>query len=252
MKQIIRIVLVGIIFLLLAGCSGFYHSIPKDTVMVKKLKAKQEFNVKSDTVLSEETIKTLSLNAIGKYYDHHLSMDNVKIELMNIEYNQLKTLLSSAIKDLNLEQEIVDSYILQLNKATSGLYFVNITNLFNEYDMYTITINPLNGEILRAGKKKIYNKLKIIDSERMTEDELKQSAKQFIEKKEMITIPIDSSRIEVRNLDEMFSELYYASEDRQVFWQMTINHFTQEVLDFSKDIMAAFEIAAANDEYKDR
>lgn len=252
MKQIIRVVLVGIVFLLLAGCSGFYHSIPKDTVMVKKLKAKQEFNVKSDTVLSEEAIKTLSLNAIGKYYDHHLSMDNVEIELKNIDYNQLKTLLSSAIKDLNLEQEEVDSYILQLNKASSGLYFVKITNIFNEFDMYTVAINPLNGEILGAAKKKIYTKLKINDSERMTEDELKQFAKQFIEKKEMITVPIDSSRIEVRSLEEMLSELHYVSEDRQVYWQMTFNHNTQEVLDFSKDVMAVFEIAAGKDEYKDR
>lgn len=257
MKHIVESLLIGIVILMLTGCSVFYDSVPKNTVMVKKIGAKEEFKLKEDGLLSEETIKKLALNAISKYYAHHLNIENVKLELISMDYSRLKDLLASTIRYLNVDQETMDSYLLQLNNASQGLYFVNVTNLFNEFDAYTITINPLDGEILRVAKQKdsVTNK-KIYSSERestesVTNDEIKQLAKQYIEQNELENDPIDLSKIEIRNYG-IHRKLYYRSEDAQVLWHITINPQTKEVLDFSKGIMAVIETTVPIEERNGR
>ncbi|GEM_PF-3540266 len=252
MKKFIPLLLVCLIFPLLAGCSSLYNPFPKNTVMVKTLEAKEQFKVQDDALLSEETIKSLGINAVKKYYGHQLSKDNVEFELLSIDYSKLKKLLATTTSNLDLDQNILDSYIEQLNKASSGLYFITITNLFNEYDVYGITINPINGEILGATMVKNFADVKISEKNtRIDEKKLIQLAKQFADENELINTAIDASQIRVNQSMNGLSELYYISEDRQELFYCTINYIENKVVDFSKDVMAALHIANLDSRYTD-
>lgn len=247
MKRIVRMVLGGVaVPLLLSGCSGFYNPIPKDTVMVKQLEAYEEFKVKDDALLSEETIKILSLNAVGKYFDHPMDLANVNIEMYYMDNDELKMLLANKTSYLNLDREILDVYVSQLNKISHGLYFAQITNVFNEYDFYVITINPINGDILGASNVD-YPDVKMNDK-RLTDEELIQQVKQFIEQKQIVEDQIDYSKITVHHRTNGFSEMFYMSEDGLVIFRVAINRNTNKVLDFSKDILAAIHMAANNND----
>lgn len=252
MKKFIPLMLIFLIFQLLAGCSSWYNPYPKNTVMVKRLEAKEHFKVQDDALLSEETIKSLGINAVNKYFGHQLSKDNVEFELLSLEYNDIKKLLASATSYLDLDQNILDSYIEQLNKASSGLYFITISNLFNEYDVYGITINPINGEILGATMVKNFADVRLSEKNARVDDEkLIQLAKQFVDEKELINTTIDASQIRVYQTMNGLSELYYISEDRQVLFHCTINYVENKVVDFSKDVMAAIQIARFDSRYFD-
>jgi len=250
MKKFIPLMLICLIFPLLSGCSSLYNPHPKNTVMVKTLEAKEQFKVQDDALLSEETIKSLGINAIKKYFGHQLSIDNVEFELLSLDYNDIKKLLASATSYLDLDQDILDSYIEQLNKASSGLYFITISNLFNEYDVYGITINPINGEILGATKVKNFADVKLSEKDaRVDEEKLIQLAKQFAEEKELLNTAIDVSQIRVYQTSNGLGELYYISEDRKVLFYCTINYVENKVVDFSKDILAAIQIARYDSRY---
>lgn len=252
MKKFIPLLVVCFIFPLLAGCSSLYNPYPKNTVMIKNLEAKEQFKVQDDALLSEETIKSLGINAINKYFNNHLSKDNVEFELQSIDYSDIKKLLASATSYLNLDQDILDSYIEQLNKVSSGLYFITITNVFNEYDIYGITINPSNGEILRATKAKNFAEVKVSEEDARVDDEkLVQLAKQFADEKELINTAIDASQIRVYQTMNGLSELYYISDDRKVMFYFMINYVKNEVVDFSKDVLAAIQIAHFDSRYFD-
>jgi len=252
MKKFIPLMLACLIFSLLAGCSSLYNPYPKNTVMVKTLEAKEQFKVQDDALLSEETIKSLGINAISKYFGHQLSKDNVEFELLSLDYSDIKKLLASATSYLNLDQDILDSYIEQLNKASSGLYFMTITNLFNEYDVYGITINPINGEILGATMVKNFAEVKLSEKDARVDDEkLIQLAKQFADEKELINTAFDASQIRVYQTMNGLGELYYISEDRQVLFHFAINYVENKVIYFSKDVMAAIQIAHFDSKYFD-
>jgi hypothetical protein len=243
MKKWITVMSACLIFPLLAGCASLYNPYPKNTVMVKKLEATEQPILQDDALLSEETLKTLGINAIYNYFDQKLDKDNVEFKTRNLPYEDIKKMLMSETSHLNLNQDILDAYIEHLNKASSGLSLVQITNLFNQYDFYGIMINPINGDILGAvtGNDSAYDKSS--DQHVDVDDQkLIQIAKQFVEEKELATTPIDPSLIKIYQTRNEMSELYYATEDKKVLFYWRINRANHKVVDFSKDFIAAMQI----------
>lgn len=244
MKKWITLMLAVLVLPLLAGCSILYNPYPKNVVMVKKLAATEPFIEHDDALLSEETLKSLSINAIYKYFDQKLSKDNVKFEMRNLAYDDIKEFLMSATSNLDLSQDILDSYIEHLNKASSGYCLIQITNLFNQYDAYGIMINPINGEIMGVvTANDSINGKSFEKNARIDDEQLIQIAKQFVDEKELGITPIDPNQIRVYQTRNEMSELYYTSEDRQVLFYWRINYVDNKVVDFSKDLIAAIQIS---------
>jgi len=285
MKKYSRIGLMPIIIclsLLLAGCTGFYNSIPKDTVMVKKLQGKDGTKASQiEAELTEEAIRTLSVKAVNKYFNHNFALDDVEIEMKPLDGNSLKALLAQETMYLDLAPEVLDAYKSQLHKASGGLYAINISHLFNANENYGVVINPKNGDILGFGlddMRKTFENPSVVSQDKSTQmsnnppaavdtDELTQLAKQYIEEKELLDavhVPIHANQLQglmkhwlgsrvyypskdyqqkYGNIENLHTyEVFYVSEDRQEMLGVTINVNTKEVILVTKDIMAALHM----------
>jgi hypothetical protein len=257
MKKHSRIGLLLIISLslVLTGCTGLYNSIPKDTVMVKKLEGKdgaKESQIEAE--LTEEAIRTLSVKAVNKYFKRNFALDDVEIEMKPLDGNSLKALLAQETMYLDLAPEVLDAYKSQLREASGGLYAIKISHLFNANENYGVVINPQNGDILEFALdydiRKMFNnpvaEVYMDESTQMPDnlptevnmDELTQLAKQYIEENEILDpvhVPIRANQLQGFMKNWLGSRVYFPSKEHQKKLGRMENLHTFEVFYVSED-----------------
>ncbi|MGD5763659.1 hypothetical protein QUU53_22490, partial [Xanthomonas citri pv. citri] len=126
--------------IVMTGCEGWFNKIPKDTVMVKKITHENKGNeVEYEGVLSQDAVKTLSLNAVNKYYDESLSMDKLQFQLMTVDQKKINDLMNEVEPRASLQQtkepqKIEFNYKTELDHISGGLYYVTWTRSDNKYN----------------------------------------------------------------------------------------------------------------------
>lgn len=85
-----KFVLIILCMVFATGCDRWFDTIQKDTVMVKKLpKEQQSSEVEYEGILSQDTVKTLSLNAVNKYFGERLAKEEIQFELLAVDRTKL-------------------------------------------------------------------------------------------------------------------------------------------------------------------
>ncbi|MFF3926352.1 hypothetical protein [Paenibacillus lactis] len=101
MNKLIAVILCVSFIILTTACQSVFNTIPKDTVMVKKIiRENENMEEEYEGVLSEDAVKTLSLNAVNKYFDENLTKDELQFDLAVIDQNKFKVMLNEAEKGL--------------------------------------------------------------------------------------------------------------------------------------------------------
>ncbi|AJS59787.1 hypothetical protein [Paenibacillus sp. IHBB 10380] len=158
MNKLVVVVIVCAAFMILTtGCGGLFNAIEKDTVMVKKITIEHKSNeVKYEGVLSQDTVKTLSLNAVNKYYNEKLTMDEVQFELMAVDQKKLKELLNKLEYDVISRSKQNQGFKVnsetELNKIPSGLFYMTLIQSADPNEVYDIVLNARDGDVIKISK----------------------------------------------------------------------------------------------------
>ncbi|WP_018757088.1 hypothetical protein [Paenibacillus terrigena] len=250
MNKLIRMV-IGAAFVMvsLTGCEGLFNGIAKDKVMVKKITKEPNTNeVQYEGVLSQDAVKTVSLNAVNKYYDKKLTIDEVQFnELLAVDQAKLRDLLDRVEKKYKSYPRVREMFTFkmdteaELDKIPSGLFYVTLIHDANPKEVFDIVVNARDGEVLRINivdqSPVVYND--VISDPLM--DEFIGVANRFIQEKtneSLSQLTFDKKQIrwgirpELYYLDRTNQELKYS-----VQFQMA----TKQVVGFSKDVMALLQ-----------
>lgn len=258
MNKISIVIVCLLLMILTTGCGGLFDSIEKDTVMVKKLTAENKNNeVEYEGVLSQEAVKTLSLNAVNKYYDEQLSMDEVQFELMAVDGKKLNDLLlkleyvieprpslnqSQTQKEI---QEFKPDSEKMLKQISGGLFYMTLTKEDDPYEVYDLVMNAKDGDVLKIIK--LNQKQNGAYSDRFKKDTLTETseiANRFIQEKGSyarsdLTLYENATSWET-NWGTVV-ELFYRSKDKKsLIYSVIVNVRTMQVVGFNKDVMSLF------------
>lgn len=247
MNKLILVIIFASFMILVTGCQGVFDTIPKETVMVKQIIRVNETNeAEYEGVLSQDAVKTLSLNAVNKYFDENLTMDEFQFELMVIDQNKFKVLLSEAeygivskVRSAEVPAEVPE---LKLNDQTEfapysgGLYYTTLTKLTAPDEVYDIVLNARDGDVIkvvRAGTIRNFSSISEEDKEKAIV-----LATKFIQDKGSYPLSDLSLNEGVIRWGSVV-ELYYMSKDGdKLKYAVNVNLRRNEVVGFSKDVMA--------------
>ncbi|CCF15593.1 putative lipoprotein [Brevibacillus laterosporus GI-9] len=239
--------IVSMAFLLMTtGCTGFYNAIEKDTVMVKKINSEHKSNeVKYEGTLSQDAVRMLSVNAVNKYFNEKLTVDDVQFELSVIDQNKLKDLVEKVFKGLN--QEVSEHVEKELNKIPSGLYYMTLTVSTGYNDIYDIILNARDGDVLKILKVNGANFFGDTSPGR----NLFELADQFIQEKGDSELASDLALDQDAVRFGTKTEVYYKSKTNKTWkYNVMINQRTMKVIGFTKDIMAILNYYSGSTSYR--
>ena len=227
---------IGIIIcvVLLTGCSGMFNVVKKDTVMVKKTTSAQEKSeVEYEGVLTADTVKTLSLNAVHKYFGVELAKEEVQIELMTIDQNKLQDMLDIIILKFERGSEINTK--TELAKIPNGLFEIMLTQIANPEEVYYFILNAQSGDVLKASK----GESNLYSLEQGAEQaETLEIANQFIREKGSYALSDLTMTWQVKR-GEFIREYYYMNKDTKALsYSVVVNEKTEQVIGMNKDLMA--------------
>lgn len=240
MNKLTLLTLCGVFLILVTGCSNVFNTIPKDTVMVKKISKEHENDeVQYDGVLSQEAVKTLSLNAVNKYLDEDLTMDELQFELMAIDQNKLRDLLREARDDVGPQPVRTQGNELEyqagVEHISGGLFFTTLTNLTDPDEAYDIVLNARDGDVIKVSRVQTRPNISGSSAE---VNPVTDTAAKFIEAH-------GSYPLSELSLNENMTrwgtivELYYTSEDGNALnYCVMVSLRRNEIVGFSKDVMA--------------
>ena len=253
MNRLILVIICMSFMILATGCQSVFNTIPKDTVMVKKIiRENENAEEEYEGVLSQDAVKTLSLNAVNKYFDENLTKDELQFELAVIDQNKFKVMLNEAEKGLVVMPTGVPEVVPKLKvndqidfaSYSSGVYYTTLTKSTDPNEGYLIVLNAKDGDIIRAVRRRET----IQDDARSTvEDDLLVKyymnkvaplATEFIRNKgsyplSELTLNEDMTR------SGGVVELYYMSKDGdKLKYAVTADLKRNEIVGFSKDVMA--------------
>lgn len=243
MKKLILIILSAVFLIVMTGCEGWFNKIPKDTVMVKKITHENKGNeVEYEGVLSQDAVKTLSLNAVNKYYDESLSMDKLQFQLMTVDQKKINDLMNEVEPRASLQQtkepqKIEFNNKTELDHISGGLYYVTWTRSDNKYNIYDVVLNARDGDVMRISR--------LVDTSKPTSSDSNERAKifdivdRFVKNKGSYPSTELSQRQDMIRWGNSAVEFYYTSKDSDTIkYCVTINVRTGEISGFSKDVMA--------------
>ena len=235
-----------IVFLcLLTGCEGWFNPIPKDKVMVKQImKENPGIEPEYEGVLSQETVKTLSLKAINTYYEMNVTMDEFLFESIYVDQNKLTDLLNSPrpqdgpvvydVKTLPDQNRYRDKALL--DQIPRGLYYATLTQSAKPNEVYDVVLNAKDGDIVKisrsAGKQSRVQEIardKVFDiANRFIQEEGSYPLSELTLNQDMTRWGMDGE-----------AEVFYTSKDNQTLkYSVTVSFYMNGVSGFSKDIMA--------------
>ncbi|MDQ0114858.1 hypothetical protein [Paenibacillus harenae] len=244
MRTIATLLVVSLFSSLLAGCGSFYTGISKNTVMVKKTnQEKPDAEVEYGGLLSEDTVKTLSVNAVNKYFGHNLSLDDAMIDTSSLDQQQIKAVLADATSEMDMKQGFLVEYREQLIKVAGGIYMSTIINKYDSEDMYGVVMNAKDGEVIGLSKVNIEKRTSSpTESKKYKLTEVVGLAEQFIETMgdyEQDALEWDDSYY----LNGYMTELYFKNKETdEVALSLLINIGSGEVVGFYKDIMTVLQL----------
>lgn len=238
MNKLGFLTVIAMFMLLATGCSGFYNAIEKDTVMVKKINNEHKGAEPSyEGVLSQEAARTFCVNAVNKYFDVNLTMNDFQFELMAVDQKKFKDLLVKVAYALNSRAD--SSYEVdaeaELNKVPGGLFYMTLTRVANPDEVYDLVLNARDGDVLKISKV-IMKSASGGNSKDL--DEIIDIANRFIEDKGSYA-PSDLTLEDKAIRWGAVAELYYKRKDNQgLGYSIMVDYRTKQVLGFNKDLMA--------------
>ncbi|MDQ0088949.1 hypothetical protein J2T12_002359 [Paenibacillus anaericanus] len=244
MNKLILVIVCALFMFLTTGCSGLFNAIEKDTVMVKKVTQEHNSNeLNYEGVLSQDTVKTLSLNAVNKYFNKKLTMDMVQFELMAIDQKKFKDLLDKVEYGVDSQSKHNQGYKFdiktELNKFPNGLFYMTLTLSDDRNEVYDIVLNAQDGDVIKIAKVDQISKVTYNDKEpNVIMDEVIEIANQFIQDKG--SYPLSDLILDEKGTRwGIIAELYYMNKDNQsLSYSIMINTRTKQVVGFNKEVMA--------------
>lgn len=244
MNRLILVIVCALFMFLTTGCGGLFNAIEKDTVMVKKVTQEHTSNeINYQGVLSQDSVKTLSLNAVNKYFNKKLTMDMVQFELMAIDQKKLKDLLDKVEYGVDSQpkhnQEFKFDIKTELNKFPDGLFYMTLTLSVDRNEVYDIVLNAKDGDVIKIAKVDQISKVTYNDKEpNVIMDEVIEIANQFIQDKG--SYPLSDLILDEKGTRwGIIAELYYKSKDNQsLSYSIMINTRTKQVVGYNKEVMA--------------
>lgn len=227
MNRLAFILLTFTLLLLMTGCGSLFNPVPKNVVMVKKIKEIDKNNEVSmpGGVLSVETIKSLGLNALGKYFDIQLSPDQVQFEVTVVDINALKGLVEQ-----NIHPDERKDAEAMLKEVPEGLFYLTITSPSKE--RYELVLNAGTGDVLKISNQNNSNSgLKEFDLDYSNRID------KFLQEKQGLKSE------DIKQVEKMFSEnedtyVYRNLKDNRLRYVIEVDIPQNKVTGFSKDIMA--------------
>ncbi|EFU41142.1 hypothetical protein PVOR_16004 [Paenibacillus vortex V453] len=238
MNKLSFLIIFAVFMILTTGCGGFYNSIEKDKVMVKKISNERESNeVNYEGVLSQEAVKTLSINAVNKYFNEQLTLNQVQFELMAADQNKLKELVEQNIASRASQKDREDAKT-ELNDIPDGLYYVTMTITPTRKKGYDIVLNARDGNVLKISNFQKSDYQTTVDiNKNIPSSKITETSGKFIQDKEGYSLSDLSADFgSFSSADE--AEIYYRSKkDNSLKYQITVNLTSMKVTGFNKDLM---------------
>jgi len=247
MNKLILVMTLAALMIISTGCGNVFDRTPKDTVMVKKItKEKGSNDVEYEGVLSQDAVKTLSLNAVNKYMDKNLTVDELQFELKAIDQIKLRDLLKEEepgviskperAQVIEQDAQVERDYQAELDHISGGLYFITLTRLSEPDEAYDIVLNANDGEVVKLSEVGVVrNPSTSSESAREIVIDL---ANAFIEKKGSYPLAELSLNEGIIRWGSVV-ELYYTSkDDKKLRYCIMVNVRQNKVVGFSKDVMA--------------
>ncbi|OPH51182.1 hypothetical protein BC351_35625 [Paenibacillus ferrarius] len=238
MRKYMMLLLYSAILVLVTGCQGWFNSFPKDTVMIKKIvQEHKNSEIKYEGVLSQDAVKTLSVQAVDKYLNKKLALDHAQFEIMAVDQNKLKELLkeTSQVAGLVVTQGMSQQqFTSDIQAITGGLYYVTLTSSEVPEESYDIVLNAKNGDVLKILRS--YRESRVMS--RYSEKRVFDLTDRFVEEHGSyplteLTLQLDMTRWGSN------VELYYTSKDNKTLkYCVVVNYSSDAVVGFSKDVMA--------------
>ncbi|WP_334077875.1 hypothetical protein [Paenibacillus sanfengchensis] len=248
MNKLILVIICVAFMILATGCQSVFNTIPKDTVMVKKIRENDNAEEEYEGVLSQDAVKTLSLNAVNKYFDENLTKDELQFELAVIDQNKFKVMLNEAEKSLvHIPATVPELKVndqIDFASYSSGVYYTTLTKSTDPNEGYLIVLNAKDGDVIRAVRRRET----IQDDARPTMEEdllLKYFIKKFTTLATEFIRDKGSYPLSELTLKEDITrsggvvEFYYMSKDGdKLKYVVTVDLKRNEIVGFSKDVMA--------------
>ncbi|WP_068621431.1 hypothetical protein [Paenibacillus tuaregi] len=244
MNKLILVIICVLLMILGTGCQGVFDTIPKETVMVKQITRVNETNeVEYEGILSQDVVKTLSLNAVNKYFNENSAMDEFQFELMVIDQNKFKALLSEAEYAPKVKPELKLNDQTEFDLYSEGLYYTTLTKLTDPDEVYNIVLNARDGDVIKIARAETLRNSSSTREEddllvKYGIDKITSLAAKFIQDKGSYPLS-DLSLNESVARSGGVAELYYMSKDgNKLKYAVAVNLRQNEVVGFSKDVMA--------------
>ncbi|REK75008.1 hypothetical protein [Paenibacillus paeoniae] len=232
-------IIISLMSMTLSGCADFFSGIPKDTVMVKEIPQEKPGDVvEYNGVLSEETVKTLSMNAVNKYFENNLSLDDIQFEMYFMDQQGIKSLLADATQNVDRERGFLVEYKEPLKKVASGIYMATVLNIYDPSDVYGVVINAKDGEVL--GLSKVNDLGKTMSKNELSHNQLVGYADEFVK-------DIGDYKLSDLQLGDNFYyrgsvEFYYTKKGTdEVVLSVMLNAPTGQTVGFYKDMMTVLQ-----------
>ncbi|GAA3404875.1 hypothetical protein ACFFNY_27790 [Paenibacillus hodogayensis] len=231
--------LLGASLLFASGCEGWLAGVPKNTVMVKKIAGERQPEEAYEGILSQDAVKTLSLSAINKFYDQHLTMDGLQFELRAVDQNKIKDLLvetnQARARPQGESAELRFDYKPMLDRIPGGLYTIILTQLKAPKEVFEVVLNARDGDVLKLSRTGASRQSEpaVIGREKVFT-----LADRFLEEKGIYPFAELAFNPSMTRWG-VDAELYYTDITGQSLrYGVTVSNRRNEVVGFSKDVMA--------------
>lgn len=234
MKEIRLTSLVWFGVLMLSACSNPFNKIQLDTLMTKEINISETDSLAQYTgVLSVDTIKELSVNAVNTYLNQNIALDQSSIVVQFYESKTMETMIAELIRkpySFSYSNQIIN----QLNEElVDGIFMVSVKN--GEQSYRTI-LGGSSGQILEVS-----NQIKegfAYRDEPLSRSNVLQVGNQYVRN----VIGADPNAFVVDCFQPYFShdyELYYHDVvSNEVIFMLEINPWINEVIRCSFGIWA--------------
>lgn len=235
------LLLYAAILVLLTGCHGWLNSIPKDTVMIKKIgQENKNREMEYEGILSQDAVKTVSVQAVDKFLNIKLALDQTQFEIMAVDQNKFKELLKETSQVT--AQEVMRGTARQSmpftsdsQAITSGLYNVTLTSPEVPGESYDLVLNAKDGDVLKIQRS--YRESRAMP--RHSEETVFDLADRFVEEHGSYPLSELTSQPDMTTRWGSNAELYYTSKDNKTVKYCVVVHVgSNKVVGFSKDVMA--------------
>lgn len=254
MKRLHIAFLYAIILALMSGCSGYFNNIDKNKVMVKTISKEQtKEEVSYGDLLSLETVNTLSVNAVNKYFDKKLKEEDVQIDLKVVDQEDLRHLFVRLEYGVAPRPEGNKSIDLEakLKEVPSGLFYVNLGVITDSTIQYNLVINARDGNVLQVKQQinpqvvqeKQHTRVEAYNRESIKMDKVIDSAERFVKEKAGLTSISPQSGEDSMRWRDTVVELFFKDEHNESFiYSVLVDMNTNTVMGFNKGLLVMLSL----------